>query len=145
MLDICPNCKIPMIYESPNCKDHRCDLNRTVTATPPSDFRFPKKEVKQRAQRLTLDELSDIVVEFFDIPKEDLGLRRTATIIMARELFMYIAYMKLRYTQSEVASHLDCATSGVSMKVQLVHSELSTNLIRRKFFDEIMGLIEAHP
>jgi chromosomal replication initiation ATPase DnaA len=141
-LELCPNCNIAVVLSSPECRSHRCGPSQRLTATPPRD-RASKKVIHRKVDRLTLDELADIVVAVFDIEKEGLCMNKSAKIVMARELFMYIGYLKLRYTQSEIAQYLDSATSGVSAKVKRVRSDLSTNPVRRQFFNQIMSHVQT--
>jgi hypothetical protein len=142
-LELCPNCNIAVVLSSPNCKDHKAATFRRPTALPPRIVLH--NGPAQKKGRLSLDEIAEHVAAVVNLKKAELRGPKLPIITAARQLFMYIAYMRFHYIQKEIAEYLVCATLSVNRQIRLAKTEFRSDRIKQQYYKQILASIEAPP
>lgn len=134
MLDICPNCNIPVIYYSKHCKAHRALAPVEVPTLTPQDRSIA-------VCRLSLEELLTLVADVFKVDAAELKRKRKGNkkpFYLARQLFSFVAQAPLGYKQREIAEFLDVTVSAVSNKIGIVRAEMCANQEMASYYKRIL-------
>lgn len=151
MLDICPNCNVPVIAHSPPCKDHRSAESMLILADiPVSNTKKRNAQLKKKApdlsNRPSLEELLHVVADEFEIEPEELRRKRKGNkkpYPRAKQLFCLVAYDKLRYKTREIAAFLGVTPPAVSNKTVIAREETYSRTNIQKRYDAIVTRVTA--